>query len=450
MDKAREGALQVVYQVFEKSSYSSLILNSQLKRGSYTSLERRFLTELAYRTIRSSNTLSWILEKYLKKQKLDPWIRYILLLGIYQIMYMNKVPDSAACNESVKLAKKYGNLGSAKLVNAVLRNISRNKEKIEFPTIEEDPISHISLKYSFPLWMIKRWHETFGLEETVKLCNYFNENAGVAIRTNTLKITRNELKKKLEKESIESEESNICPEGLIVSSEDNSIFEGNAFKKGLFLVQSESSQLVARIVSPFEETLIIDACSAPGVKTTHLAQLVNDNAVIKAFDIYEHKIKLIKKNCKKLGITCVEAYKKDARLIKQDFKEMADYLLLDVPCTEMGVLRKPDIRWRKKEYMIKEIAELQLELLIKTSSCLKRNGVIIYSTCSINQEENLDIIKKFLEENPYFKPESLVDYCPQELIKDTEDLNNMKNGFIQLLPQKHNCDGFFISRLRRM
>lgn len=450
MDKVREGALQIVYQVFEKGSYTSISLNKRLKGSSYTSLERRFLTELAYGTIRNSNTLFWILGKHLKKQNLAPWIKYILLLGIYQIMYMDKVPDSAACNESVELAKKYGNIGSVKLVNAVLRNVSRNKEKIEFPSIEEDPVDHISIKYSFPSWLIKRWYERFGLEDTVKLCVYFNEEASVAIRTNTLKISRNELKKKLEEEGIESKESNICPDGLIVSFVENSVFESTAFKKGLFLAQSESSQLVARIVSPSEKALIIDACAAPGVKTTHLAQLVNDKAFIKAFDIHDHKIKLIRKNCDRLGINCVESFKKDARLIKQDYNEMADFLLLDVPCTETGVLRKPDIRWKKEEYMIKEVAELQLELLSQTSLCVKRNGVIVYSTCSINQEENLDIIEKFLNKNPQFKLEPLLDYCPQELIRDSEDLDSLKNGFIQLLPQKHRCDGFFISRLRRM
>jgi len=450
MDIVRDTALKVVYNVLEKDAYANIALDKQLKRSSFAPLERRFLTELSYGTIRSKNTLQWILDKFVSKKKIHPWIKCILYTGIYQIFFMEKVPESAACNESVELAKKYGNKGSVKFVNGVLRNVVRKKEDIKFPDIKTDPIKAISLKYYHPEWMVDRWFKKFGVEDTIKLCQYNNTPSFLILRTNTLKTSRNKLREELLAEGIDTKESAYIPESLVVTSMAEGLSKSKAFNEGKFLIQDEASQLVARIVAPEKKSFIIDGCAAPGGKTTHMAALVEDDATIKAFDIHPHKIKLIKENCQKLGITCVDAKVKDATTLGELYQNKADFLLLDVPCTGMGVLKRPDARWKKKEKDITKISRLQREIIENAATCVKKGGVLVYSTCSINDEENIEVIQSFLSKNPSFKLESILPYLPESILKDDRDKQNAQKGYIQLLPQIHNCDGFFISRMRKI
>ncbi len=449
MDRVRDKSLKIVYQVLEKKAYSNIALNNQLKRCQFKPLERRFLTELSYGTIRRNNTLEWILSKFISKKKIQTWIKYILYTGVYQIMYMDSVPDSAACNESVELAKKYGNKGSVRFVNGVLRNVVRNKDKIEFPEIKNNPVEHISLKYYHPSWMIERWIKQFGIENTIKFCNYNNYPSKLVLRTNTLKISREKLIDKLELEGIDVVKSKYISEGLIVNSISDSLDKSNTYNNGFFIIQSESSQLVSHILSPEENKIIIDSCAAPGGKTTHLAQLVNNSAKIYAFDVHIHKINLIEEACKKLDINCVIANVEDARNLDKCFYKKADYLLLDAPCTGMGILRKPDLRWVKDKNDINKISELQKDIISSVSQCVKDRGVLVYSTCSINEEENIDVINYFINNNDCFELESIKDLLPENIMIDKEDEINAEKGFIQILPQKHNCDGFFIAKLRR-
>lgn len=450
MDTAREVALKVLYQIEAKDAYANLALSQALKQKDLNQLERGLTTELVHGVTRTRNTLDWILEQYVKSglKKLTPWIRNILRLGVYQLYYLDKIPPSAAVNESVKLAKKYGHAGTVKLVNGVLRNVERGKMTLKFPDLATQPVEHISIKYSHPDWLVEKWLKEFGVEETIKLCQANNRPATNSIRTNTLKITRAELKEVLAGEGVECKESYFTPEGLIIDNF-SSLEELSSFRKGYFLLQDEGSMLVSHLLKPEARDFIIDACAAPGTKATHLAQLAEDQGRIVACDVHEHKINLIMDNCRRLGIKSITPRVLDARKLGLAYAGQAQGVLVDAPCSGLGVLRRrSDARWRKEPGQLAELSALQLEILQGTSSALKPGGALVYSTCSIAPEENLGVVEKFLKQNPHFRLESILDLLPFALERQ-EDRETAKEGYLQFLPHIHGTDGFFMARMVR-
>jgi 16S rRNA (cytosine967-C5)-methyltransferase len=448
MASAREIALKILYKVDVEDTYANIAVRDALKHSILNGPDRGLVTELVYGTARTRNTIDWLLDQLLSKgiKKVTPWIRNILRLGVYQLYFLDKIPASAAVNESVKLAKKYGHPGTVKLVNGVLRNFERRKQEFVFPDLNEKPVQHISIKYSHPEWMVKRWLKEFGIKATIELCKANNRPATNSIRTNTLKISREDLMLELKKEGVSCQESSFTPEGLIIDKF-NSLDELEAFKKGYFLLQDEASMVIAHLLKPQPGAFIIDACAAPGTKTTHLAQLSNDRGQILAFDIYEHKLSLIRDNCRHLGINSVRVDLKDAREIGSLYLGQVDYLLIDAPCSGLGVLRRrADARWKKSLEQIKELKKLQLEILQGACGCLKPGGSLIYSTCSISPEENIEVVREFLQSNSEFRLSSLLEYLPFSLER-AEDLETAKEGYIQFLPYIHGTDGFFAARM---
>ncbi|MGB9804099.1 16S rRNA (cytosine(967)-C(5))-methyltransferase RsmB [Desulfofundulus sp.] len=444
---ARELALKVLYAVEQEKAYASLALDRVLEHYHPDKLDRSFATELAYGVLRHLNTLDWLLEHFLRQPlaSQNPWIRNILRLGAYQIMYMDRVPDAAACNESSELARRYGYSGAVGFVNGVLRNVARRGRQISFPDLHDDPVAHIALRYSHPTWLVQRWLKEYGIKETIALCEANNSPAPNTVRTNTLKVGRQELIERLRGEGIAAEPVPFAPEGLKISGFP-SLHGFAPFKEGLFLVQDESSILVGHALSPFPGARVLDVAAAPGTKTTHLAQLMEDRGKIIALDIHPHKIKLIAENCSRLGVTCVQPVLADARYPDQDLHQWADFILLDVPCSGLGVLRRrPDARWRKTEDSIKEMACLQKEILEGAARCLKPGGVMVYSTCTVTREENLGQVEDFLSRHPEFHLEDLTGILPAGLDKQ----GTLARGYIQLLPHRHGMDGFFIARLRK-
>lgn len=441
---ARELALQVLVAVETRDAFANLALRSLLDRENPGRLDRAFATELVYGTLRSLNTLDWVLVQFLAKplKKQTPVIRNILRMGVYQILYMDRVPDSAACNESANLARHHGHPGVVKFVNGVLRNIARRKNSISFPDSNEDPVKFIALKYSHPDWMVRRWLDMLGFEETVELCRANNQSAPITVRTNTLKITREELADRLRNEGLTVTPTLYAPEGIKLEG----VYapgDLNAYKEGLMQVQDESSMLVAHALAPEPGAKVLDMASAPGGKTTHLAQIMGNEGKIVACDIYAHKLELVRDNYRRLGITIIETCEGDARELSRRFKDWADYVLLDAPCSGLGVLRRrPDARWRKNEGQIKELKSLQREMVDEAARCLVPGGVMVYSTCTLTEEENIDLIKKFLATHDDFQLMSLQGYLPAQL-------GDLHKGYIQLLPHKHHTDGFFIARLQK-
>lgn len=424
----REIALEILYKIEEKNAYSNLELNYILEKYNPPKEERNLATQLVYGVLRRKNTLDWLIEKFSQRplEKMTGWVRNILRLSIYQLIFLDRIPVSAVCNEGVKLAKKRGHLGVSKFVNAILRSIVRSLDNLPWPS-EANLAQYIAIKYSHPQWMVERWLERLGKETTIALCEANNENPPLTIRTNTLRITREQLLGKLEQDGVNTEVIDLAPEAIRLLGA-SSLTKLSSYQDGLFQVQDVSSMLAAHLLDPQPGEIVLDACSAPGGKTTHLAQKMNNQGRIIANEFHKHKIGLIEENCQRLGITMVETRVGDARHLADSYQGRMDRVLVDAPCSGLGVLRrKPDARWKKKVEDIIELNKLQLAILESAAQCVKPGGVLAYTTCSIEPEENQEILQAFLAGNQEFK-----------LVKS-----------VQLYPQDYNTDGFFLSRLER-
>lgn len=443
---AREIALEILYSVETKESYSNLELNFILEKYNPPREERGLVTELVYGVLRRRNTLDWIIQQFAERSmdKMTSWTKNILRLSVYQLLFLERIPVSAVCNEGVELAKKKGHLGVSKFVNGVLRNIARNLDKLPWPE-ENDLINYISVKYSHPYWMIEKWLQRLGKEETIRLCEANNQSPSLTIRANTLKISPGKLIEFLNAEGIKCELSSLIVEGIRLQGA-SSLKKLAAYQAGLFQVQDESSMLVAYALDPQPGEVILDVCSAPGGKATHLAQLMKNKGKIIANDFYDHKVKLVKDSAERLGIEIIETRVGDARNIGNLFRGKMDRVLVDAPCSGLGVLRrKPDARWRKSPEDIAELNELQMAILESASQCVKPGGVLVYSTCSIEPEENIEIINTFLENNKDFALGNLLNFLPE----DVKPQRLEQSGCLQIYPHDYQTDGFFLSRLER-
>ncbi len=444
MDKnPREIAINILKEINENEAYSNISITRNIE-DVVSSLDESFIREIVYGVIENKLQIDWIIMQFskIKLKKIAPTIQEILRIGVYQIIFMDRIPNSAAVNESVKLAKKYGHKGSVGFVNAILRNISKNKDNIKLPEKDKNPIEYLSIKYSHPKWMIKKWIEDFGLDFTENLSIANNDKPKLNIRVNTLKISKQKLIDKLANRGFILNEGKYANDCIII---DNPIRITNTdeFKNGLFQIQDESSMLVAQIMDPKPGDFVIDVCSAPGGKTTHIAQKMENKGKIIARDIHEHKLNLIKDNVARLGISIIQLEKYNATNLDEKLIEKADCCLVDAPCSGLGLIRrKPDIKWHKVEDSLSEITKLQYEILVNSSKYVKKGGILVYSTCTIQKEENLWLIKKFLERNKEFR---LISF--QDLVDNEELKKQAINGYIELYPNIHGTDGFFITKL---
>ncbi len=365
-------------------------------------------------------------------------------LGAYQLLFLDKVPVSAAVNESVKLAKEKEQRSSG-FVNAVLRNIDRERERIPYPEPEEHPIEFISVRYSHPAWLVKKWIERFGIDKTIELCRVNNEAPPFTIRVNRLKTEREELKELLKKDIDRIEDCSVSSDGLILKGTSN-ISENLAFKQGLFYVQDEAAQIISQILDPKTDERILDACAAPGGKTTHIAELMSNRGEVVAIDISKKGIGLIKENCERLGINIVKSYLRDAaKGISDVSKEKFDKILIDAPCSGLGILRRhPEGKWQKKEELIHEAQRIQKRLIENLSGYVKDGGVLVYSTCSTEKEENEDVVEDFLERHPEFKVDDIKQY-----FSETSRTLIDEKGVLHTNPINYKMDGFFAVRLKK-
>lgn len=419
IDKTREIALKILYKIDKEDAYSNIELNEQIKqnRKNLTEKDIGLISEIVYGVTTWRLTLDEIIKKYskIKIKKISPWILNILRMGIYQIIFLDKIPKSAAVNESVNLAKRYGHSSSSNFVNAILRKIEKNDYE-EFFKIEDD-IERISKTTSMPKWIVEELMKSNDEKEVEQICKNSNIKPKVTIRVNTLKINKQELIKKLKEKGIECNEPQEKVDDFLILEKIKNIENIDEFKKGYFTIQDISAGQTARILNPQPGELVLDACSAPGGKTTYMAELMKNKGKIEAWDIHEHRTKLVEQNAQRLGINIIETKVKDASLYDESFKEKFDKILLDVPCLGIGVIkRKPDIKWKRKPEDVKNITEIQKKILDNCSKYLKKNGVMVYSTCSILEKENKDVIDEFLKENNefYIEPNEVRDILPNE------------------------------------
>lgn len=439
----REITLKILNEIIEKEAYSNISISRNIgKEISY--LDESLIRELVYGVIENKLYIDWIINKFskVKSNRIAAIIKDIIRIGVYQIIFMDKIPDSAAVNESVKLAKKYGHKGSIGFVNAILRNISKNKNNIELPEKHVAPLEYLSIKYSHPKWMIRKWIEDFGFEFTESLCIANNGKPTLNIRVNTLKTTKEELMSALKNKGFKIREGEYAKDCIIIDNPIR-ITDTNEFNRGLFQIQDESSMLVAQIMDPKPGDFVLDVCSAPGGKTTHLAQIMGNKGLIIARDIHEHKLQLIKDNIERLGTSIIQVEKFDALDIDEKLIEKIDCCLVDAPCSGLGLIRrKPDIKWRKYEEGVSQISKLQYDILTNSSKYVKKGGTLVYSTCTIQKEENIYLIEKFLEKNKDFKMSNFENTVNVHSLKETA-----QKGYIELYPNIHKTDGFFICKL---
>jgi len=420
---SRECAIKILYEVEKNGAYSDKALKKALPVAELSQQDRAFTTELVYGVIKNKSRIDYIIQKYSsqKLKKLSIWILNAIRIGVYQMIFLDKIPHSAAVNESVTLAKRYGHKASSGFVNGVLRSISRGGD-VEYPKGKEG----LSIYYSHPAWLVDLICTQYGEEVAKEILIANNINPPITIRVNTIKTSADRLCESLTEKGVMVTKTNY--ENIIEISKFGDISSLDEFKNGMFTVQDVAAYLSATAISPQKGEFIIDVCAAPGGKATQIAEMSGDMAKIFAFDIYPHKIELIEKNAKRLGITSINAQISDATVLNSDYIEKADKVLADVPCSGLGIIRKkPDIKWTKTLDDIKEIVKIQ-EKIIKTSAkYLKQNGILVYSTCTINKDENEGVTSNFIKNNPF------------EILEETT-----------LLPNENNCDGFYICKMRKV
>ncbi|MDB5096248.1 MAG: hypothetical protein JWM80_669 [Cyanobacteria bacterium RYN_339] len=403
--------------------------------------DRALVHELVSGVTRRRGTLDWTLGRLLTRPLADLTapIRNILRMGAYQLLFLDRVPARAAVDESVKLAHAYGHAGVAKLVNGVLRNLDRRRAELEPPAFAEAPQAALEARYSLPPWLASRWLAAYG-GEAEQLGAWSVGTPRLSLRVNSLKAERDQVLAALAEAGVPAEPSPLAPEGIrLAGGFDVTALPG--YNEGWWYVQDEAAMLVARCLDPKAGETVIDVGAAPGGKTTHLAQLMGDRGRILAVDQRGARLRLLEENLERLGVTCVESIEQDA--VDLGGLPQADRILLDVPCSGLGVLpRKPDIRWRQSEAEIMGLAGIQRRLLDAAHDVLKPGGTMVYSTCTIGPTENQEVIMGFLAANPGYRLGSLAPFLPAAWAADIE-----QGGMIQLLPHRHGVDGFFIARL---
>jgi 16S rRNA (cytosine967-C5)-methyltransferase len=439
----RETAMELLDAIEKNQSYSNLLLNHAIEKNHLPVKDIGLLTELTYGTLQRKMTLAFFIKPFLKKSnKIESWVMNLLMLTLYQMVYLDKIPDRAAIFEAVEIAKKRGHKGIASMVNGVLRSIQREG----IPTLDEitDPILKLSIETSHPKWIVEKWVDQFGYEKTKKMCE-INLTAPIqTARVNLTKVTVEKCVARLDEEGFHVEKSPIIPEAIRALR--GNLAKSSAFKDGWLTIQDESSMLVAYALNAKENGTVLDVCAAPGGKSTHIAEKVNNTGKIISLDLHEHKVKLINENAQRLGLTNIETNTLDSRMVKDHYQEeLFDRILLDAPCSGLGVMRrKPDMKYTKKEQDLIQLSSIQKNLLNSVSPLLKKGGILVYSTCTIDKEENDNTINEFLAENPQFEGD------PTFKERMPEAIQPFITGFdLQVFPQDFGSDGFYIAAFRK-
>jgi len=400
---ARETALKALYDIEINGTFTNAALNSALSGAELEAHDRGFVTELIYGVVSNKTAIDFIISKYskIKIKKMTPWVLSILRMGIFQIYYMDKIPHSAACNEAVKLAKKYSHRAGSGFVNGVLRSFAREVENFEFPK-EKGDAEYLSLKYSYPIWMTEKLTAEYGAERCRKIYEENSKAHGVFLRVNTLKTSTDELIERLKSEDVNCEKTHI--DGCLQVTGRLSIDKSPAYRDGLYSLQNISSQMAVKTLAPKPGDTVIDMCAAPGGKSCAIAEKMKNDGRILSFDVFEHKIDLIKKSAQRLGIDIIDARLQDGTVCLTELENSADCVLADVPCSGLGVIhKKPDIKWRRTEEDIEELCQIQKEILKTAAAYVKSGGTLVYSTCTILPEENRLQIEEFLKSHSEFE-----------------------------------------------
>jgi 16S rRNA (cytosine967-C5)-methyltransferase len=453
MDQPRKKALEVLTRWEKRGSTMDPLFDAFVMADlRLTELDKAFAREIVYGVLRWQGRLDWIIAAYsrIKPSRMERAILAILRMGAYQILFMDRVPAAAAVDESVKLAKGLRKKKATAFVNGILRGIAERRKEITYPDLQSHPFEYIAAFHSHPPWLVSRWLKQFGSEETIALCAANNQFPPLTVRVNTLRVntlkgTREQVIQQLHDQGVEASPTSFSPVGLRINNPP-ALASWASLQQGLLQVQNEAAQLVSLILAPKPGERILDLCAAPGGKTTHLAELMQNQGEIIAVDVSTAKLQIVQENCQRLGISIVKAMALDATRPLPFASGSFDACLVDAPCSGLGTLRRhPEGKWRIKEYDILRLQEMQGQIMQQAASLIKEGGILVYSTCTLTEEENQGVIEAFLAEHKEFSLENAGRLLP----KGCEALVDAK-GYLRTFPHSHDMDGFFAARIRRL
>ena len=432
MQTARGVALSTLGEIFQDGAFSNIALKKSLGKATLSDVDKSLVTEIVYGTVSRTLTLEWYLSHFVADlDQVDPWIYHLLLMSLYQFVYLEKIPPHAVVHEAVELAKQRKK-GSEKYVNALLRKMLRE----ELPSIDQIKRinKRLSIRYSLPVWLVKKLMDEYGEQRAIAIFESLYVRNKARVRVVDLD------QKKDIKEQLQASDSLLASTALV--KENGYVAGSDYFKQGKLTIQDETSQLVAPALEVQPSDQVLDACAAPGGKTTHLASYLVDGKIT-ALDLYDHKLQLIQENAERLGVADkIQTKKLDASQVFEAFGADAfDKILVDAPCSGIGLIRrKPDIKYNKDNADFASLQAIQLEILDGVCQSVRKDGIIVYSTCTIIGEENFDVVDQFLKTHPNFELVPL----------DHERKDILKDGCILITPELYGSDGFFISRFRRI
>lgn len=435
-------AIKILEEVYEQNHFLKDVLDGYFYTHEFERHEKSFLKNLVYGTVEQQIKIDYIINQFskVKTKKLKPFIYYVLSISVYQLLEMTSVPPSAVCNEAVKLVKKRKMYNLSGFVNGVLRTIDRELKYITYPDEKTQPQAYLNSFYALPMWLVDLLLSQYDYETVKAIAEDTMLAPDLSIRVNTLKTNPDKLMTTLKKQGLSVSKGHYLDNALRITSSTN-LADNENFKNGDFIVQDESSMMVSYVLDAKDKDSILDMCAAPGGKSLHISESV---ASVEARDVSDRKVALINENIEKLGIKNIETKVFDGLIIDESIIDCFDGVIVDAPCSGLGIVRKkPDIKRNMSLERIENLIQIQEKLLNNASKYVKIGGSLIYSTCTINRAENIEQVEKFLKEHSDFKVEP---------IKLNEPLSNMffNHGFLQMLPMNNLTDGFFIAKLKKV
>jgi 16S rRNA (cytosine967-C5)-methyltransferase len=447
---ARAIAMHILMQVARRGSFPDVLLDIYFKEHpKLDSRDRALVTELVYGVLRWQGRLDWIIDQQIKikPDKVDLTVRLILRLAVYQLLFLDRIPAAAAVHQAVELAKGSQPKHVVSFVNGVLRTIARKSIVLKEADPQGSAEHRLAMLYSYPVWLVQRWLTHLGNEETESLCQAGNQIAPTTVRVNTLKTTVAAMAGSFKDLGFFVESGKFVAEALHLRSIRTDLASLDQYKLGEFQVQDEASQIIAHLLQPQPGERILDACAGLGAKSTHLAQIMENQGEIIALDNQGWKLTRLVENAQRLEVTCIEPVEMDVLEVVDSGDEFFfDRILLDAPCTGLGVIRRnPDIKWKVKPRDFRRLHLVQKKMLERLAPLLKPGGVLLYATCTLSKEENQETVQGFLADHPNYQPESARPYLPpgSEVLVE-------QSGAMHSWPHRHGTDGFFAARLRRM
>ena len=444
---ARKLAAQILEKVDCRKAYADILLDHTLRSHAIVDQDRFLLTEIVYGTLRWRGRIDALLTPLVHRplQEADPLLRSLLRLTVYQLVFLDRIPAYAALHEAVEIAKDYAGAKAGGFINGVLRRFLRDKDSLAKPNPDTSSTAALAQYWSHPDWLVQSWLRYIGRAEIEDLLRANNEEPPLVVRTNLRKGSRSELLTLLENEGIEAAPTSWSPQGITLSSRMR-VNEFPGYHQGRFQVQGESSQLVTYLLAPQPGECILDACAAPGGKTTHIAEAMDDGGRVTALDMSRKGIERIRENAKRLGLRSILACQADvSRKFPRSLSGPYDRILIDAPCSGFGTLRShPEIKWHRTQRDIQRLARLQQKIIHQAASHLRISGILVYSTCTLTEEENEHVVEAFLDRHKEFVLEAAAGYLPDQ------SKSLVRGGYFMTLPHRHNADGFFAARMRKV